>query len=86
MNNLSMFCSCTDTDCPMHPTNHEKGCAPCISKCLNLREIPSCFFHLVEDTHGTEGYTLEDFANAVIQGRTSMEQQEPVLDSKKIIQ
>ncbi len=65
MSQLSSFCTCTDTRCPMNPCNHEKGCAPCISKCLNLREIPSCFFHLVEEEHGTEGYMFEDFARAV---------------------
>lgn len=66
MNNISTFCTCKDHNCPLNPVNHEKGCAPCISKCLNLREIPSCFFHLVEETHGTEGYGFEDFAKAVL--------------------
>lgn len=66
MNNVSTFCTCKDHACPLNPVNHEKGCAPCISKCLNLREIPSCFFHLVEESHGTEGYGFEDFAKAVL--------------------
>lgn len=65
MEHLSGFCTCTDTDCPMNPANHDKGCAPCVSKCLNQREIPSCFFHLVEQEHGSEGYGFADFARAV---------------------
>ena len=25
------FCTCTDLACPCHPSNHDKGCAPCIA-------------------------------------------------------
>ena len=27
MNKLSQFCSCDNFKCPLHPTNHDKGCA-----------------------------------------------------------
>ncbi len=37
------FCTCTDFKCPLHPTNHDKGCDPCISKNLRKDEIPTCF-------------------------------------------
>ena len=42
--NPKEFCSCTDHKCPFNPVNHDKGCDLCISKCLKLNEIPSCFF------------------------------------------
>ena len=61
---LSPFCTCTDIDCPMHPSNHEKGCSPCIAKNLKKREIPSCFFNMV-DSEKRESYFFEDFADAV---------------------
>mgnify|MGYP001310715960 CR=1 FL=1 len=48
MNKLSQFCSCDNFKCPLHPTNHDKGCAPCIKKNLKLGEIPNCFFQKVE--------------------------------------
>ena len=50
MENLSTFCSCTNLACPLHPTKHDKGCAPCIQKNLRLKEMPNCFFNLVEGT------------------------------------
>ncbi len=65
MENLSPFCTCTDTKCPMHPTNHDKGCAPCITKNLEQHEIPSCFFKEIEDKHVGDTYFFEDFAEAV---------------------
>lgn len=46
--NLSEFCTCKDTDCPLHPSNHDKGCSLCIAKNLKLGEIPNCFFNLVD--------------------------------------
>lgn len=62
------FCTCSDHNCPLHPTNHEKGCAPCIGKNRRLREIPSCFFNLLEKDDGTrEHYTFEAFAALVQQ-------------------
>ena len=65
MNNPSPFCTCRDLACPFHPTNHDRGCAPCIAKNLKMREIPSCFFHMAEKEH-TGGYTFEDFAKSVL--------------------
>ncbi|MFR0902257.1 MAG: DUF6485 family protein [Anaerovoracaceae bacterium] len=32
MNNISEFCTCTNFKCPLHPANHDKGCAPCINR------------------------------------------------------
>ena len=70
MNPLSPFCTCTDTGCPMHPSNHDRGCAPCIAKNLSLREIPSCFFHMAAPDAKPEAYSFEDFAKAVLEAGT----------------
>ena len=59
------FCTCTDHACPLHPTRHDKGCAPCIAKNLKEREIPSCFFHAVDPNKKEGTYFFEDFAKAV---------------------
>ena len=66
MSNLSPFCTCTDITCPMHPTNHDQGCAPCIAKNLALREIPSCFINAVDSTAKYDSFHYEDFAKAVL--------------------
>lgn len=66
MNNLSPFCTCTDLECPMHPTNQERGCGPCIAKNLKLREIPSCFFNSLDLPEKPKSYFYEDFARAVL--------------------
>lgn len=56
------FCTCTDTSCPCHPTNHDKGCTPCIAKNLKEREIPTCFFYKAGGTKPTDEWHFEDFA------------------------
>ena len=63
----SPFCTCSNLACPLHPTKHDKGCAPCIAKNLKLREIPSCFFALVEGAASRSGDRFEDFAALVEQ-------------------
>ena len=65
MNNLSKFCTCKNLECPLHPTKHEKGCAPCIGKNLRLHEIPNCFFNLIENAELRSGDSFEDFAKLV---------------------
>ncbi len=56
------YCTCTDTKCPCHPTNHDQGCNLCILKNLSQREIPSCFFKTIDHEKPTEGWHYEDFA------------------------
>lgn len=63
---MSNNCTCTDLKCPFHPTNHDKGCTPCINKNLKLREIPSCFFNLVGDTKSLDSFYFKDFAKLVL--------------------
>lgn len=50
-----MFCTCKNLDCPLHPSNHDKGCSPCISKNLKLREMPECFFQKLEHAEDRGG-------------------------------
>ena len=69
MENLSPFCTCTDYKCPLHPSNHEKGCAPCIVKNLKQNEIPSCFFNKLDLDKKPDAYYFEDFAEAVFNDR-----------------
>ena len=64
--NLSKFCTCDNYDCPLHPTKHESGCAPCIAKNLKLKEIPTCFFNLVDPEGTRADDKFEDFAKAVM--------------------
>lgn len=66
MENISPFCTCENLNCPLHPTKHNKGCAPCISKNLRLNEIPNCFFNLIPNAEKRNGDSFEDFAQMVI--------------------
>lgn len=65
MGELSKFCTCTDLACPLHPTNHDKGCGPCVAKNMKDKEIPSCFFKLVDADYKGGSYYFEDFAKLV---------------------
>ena len=62
MENLSSFCTCKNLSCPLHPTRHTQGCAPCIQKNLRLKEIPNCFFSLVDGSQNRTGDSYADFA------------------------
>ena len=66
MDSLSPFCTCADSACPMHPSNHDRGCAPCIAKNLKMREIPSCFFNSLGTETGRGSFFYEDFAEEVL--------------------
>ncbi|MDO5398804.1 MAG: DUF6485 family protein [bacterium] len=65
--NLSNFCTCENLNCALHPTNHNKGCAPCVSKNLKLREIPNCFFNMIDNAETRTGDTFEDFAKLLLE-------------------
>ena len=66
MENPVHFCTCTDTACPYHPTNHNQGCTPCIAKNLREREIPTCFFKSVGHPKPTPEWHFEDFAALIL--------------------
>ena len=58
------FCSCTDTKCQMHPTNHNKGCDPCIIDNLERKKMPACFFIAVsDDVSGVTDYSMKGFVD-----------------------
>jgi len=64
MTNQKHFCTCKDSSCKLNPNSHGLGCDPCIKKNLKAREIPSCFFHLIdEDISHLKEFTLESFVN-----------------------
>lgn len=65
--NLSKFCTCENFACPIHPTKHDKGCAPCIAKNLKLGEIPNCFFMLVDKENKRTDDKFFDFAKCVFE-------------------
>lgn len=67
MKNLSEFCTCHDTKCPLNPVNHDKGCSLCVAKCLKNGEIPNCFFKAVNSAEKPDNYTYRDFADFVLQ-------------------
>lgn len=71
MINSKMFCTCSFEDCPLHPHNHEQGCGPCIAKNLKNREIPNCFFNMVDGLDKRKGYTFFDFAEAVTESQNT---------------
>lgn len=62
MENISPFCTCKNLNCPLHPTRHDQGCAPCVRKNLRLQEIPACFFDRLENAEARQGDTFRDFA------------------------
>ena len=62
------FCTCQNTACRCHPSNHDQGCDLCIQKELRKGEIPSCFFNLVIQPGETvEDCTIEGFARRVLE-------------------
>lgn len=65
MTNLSSFCTCENMECPLHPTKHDRGYAPCIAKNLKLEEVPNCFFNKINGNEKRKGDSFADFAEAV---------------------
>ena len=68
------FCTCQNTACRCHPSNHDQGCDLCIQKELRKGEIPSCFFNLVIRPGETvEDCTIQAFARRVLEAETAAE-------------
>ncbi len=64
------FCMCDDTGCALHPSNHDKGCDPCVKSNLKKGEIPSCFFRRVhDDINGVEDFSIEGFVEFYVRHR-----------------
>ena len=61
------FCTCRDKKCPLNPANHDKGCTPCVAKCLQDGELPSCFFNAVTPYRGPDAdYSYLGFARVML--------------------
>lgn len=46
---MKHFCTCPVAQCPRHPSNHDKGCNPCIKDNLVKNKMPACMFKAVND-------------------------------------
>lgn len=55
MTDISPFCTCKNMECSLHPTKHDRGCAPCIAKNLKLEEVPNCFFNKINGNEKRKG-------------------------------
>ena len=56
------FCTCDDMTCPLHPSNHNKGCDLCIAKNLKKGEMPTCFFKVINNDVGeVKEFTIKSF-------------------------
>lgn len=64
--NISEFCTCKNLKCPLHPTGHDQGCAPCIEKNLKVKGMPNCFFNTLENGEDRTADKFEDFAKLVL--------------------
>ncbi|MDE7158066.1 MAG: hypothetical protein K2N74_00665 [Clostridiales bacterium] len=62
----SKFCSCTNSDCPLHPTKHDKGCTPCIAANLKTKDLPRCFFYRLGITGEITDTSFRAFAEIVL--------------------
>ncbi|GAB1476853.1 DUF6485 family protein [Bacillota bacterium] len=63
----SPFCTCTDYTCEFNPANHDKGCNLCIEDSLKTREIPRCYFLLVQDNiDDIDDWSIEAFARLAL--------------------
>lgn len=67
---MNSHCTCRDTKCPRHPSNHADGCDRCVKYCLAVGEIPSCFFNkVISDIDKVESFSIEGFARTVLNNR-----------------
>lgn len=42
-----MICLYEKLEYWLHPNNHVQGCTPCVSKNLDSKKLPNCFFNLM---------------------------------------
>lgn len=52
---MTHFCTCQNTACRCHPSNHSQGCDLCIQKELRKGEIPQLLFQSGDPTRGDSG-------------------------------
>ena len=76
------FCTCTVTQCPDHPLNHDKGCDPCIQKNLKLGEIPACFWvNISNGVTGSTEYSVENFTKFYLEHKASETELRKILNN-----
>lgn len=63
--NAIELCTCENYKYPLHPRNQKQGCTPCIEKNLKMKEIPNCYFKIVDHNNKRCGDTFEDFAKII---------------------
>lgn len=72
MNEPRHFCTCPVTQCPRNPSNHSKGCDPCILDNLQKRKMPACFYSVVnEDVSGVTDYSIEGFVKFFLENQNN---------------
>lgn len=50
--------------CPRHPSNHDRGCDPCIQDNLERGKMPACFFKVVHnDVSNLRDYSIRGFVD-----------------------
>lgn len=58
------FCTCPITQCSRHPSNHDKGCDPCIKDNLEKGKMPACMFKVAhDDISDVKDFTIKGFVN-----------------------
>lgn len=68
MNNNKHFCTCEDLNCKFNPHNKSENCDLCIKKNLINKEIPSCFFRLInDDLSNLKEFTIKSFVDFYLQ-------------------
>lgn len=78
MNGAVAFCTCSDRACPHHPSNHDKGCTPCIGNNLRRGEIPTCFFvSAFGDVNGVRDWSRESFVRMMLEKATPLTGKKP---------
>ena len=69
---MKHFCTCHVTACPHHPSNHDRGCDPCIKSNLEKSKMPSCMFLAVsEDLSAVKDYSIKGFVDFYLKVNSS---------------
>ncbi len=63
-NTKKHFCTCPATQCPRHPSKHDKGCDPCIIDNIQKGKMPACMFVAVsDDIRAVKDYSINGFVD-----------------------
>ena len=68
---MKHFCTCPVVKCPRHPSNHDRGCDPCIKDNIERGKMPACMFKVVnEDVSQVKDFTIKGFVDFYLQCHT----------------